>query len=70
MNDRTKSVVVGLVLGATIGAIFGWMVADSKKQRLPGQPTGLQAIAPGDYMKIGVAILTLAREFGQMLNKH
>ena len=69
MNERVKSVMVGMALGAVVGALFGWMSGDAKQNRLPGQRVGLQAIAPSDYMKIGVAVLTLAREFRQMMNK-
>lgn len=69
MNDRTKSILVGLALGAAIGALFGWIVGDSNENRLPGERTGLQAVSTGDYIKIGVAVLTLAREFTQMVRK-
>ncbi len=69
MSERLKSVAVGVILGAAVGALFGWLVSDADAQRAPGKVTGLQAIAPGDYLKIGVAVLTLAREFGQMLRK-
>jgi gas vesicle protein len=69
MNERMKSLLVGLVLGAIVGALFGWIVGESSENRQPGERTGLQAISTGDYIKIGVAVLTLAREFGQMMRK-
>jgi hypothetical protein len=69
MSNRWKSLAVGVALGAAIGALLGWLVSDADAHREPTRVTGLQAISPGDYIKIGIAVLTLAREFGQMLRK-
>lgn len=69
MTDRTKSVLIGLLAGALIGAIFGSMLAEADEPgRAPGT-TGLAAMNTGDFFKIGISLLTLARELGQMTRK-
>lgn len=69
MNDRTKSMLIGLVAGALLGALFGSMLAEEDAPgRAPGT-TGLAALKAGDYFKIGISLLTLARELGAMTRK-
>lgn len=69
MNDRTKSMLIGMVAGALLGALFGSMLAEADDpSRSPGS-TGLAALNTGDFFKIGISLLTLARELGQMTRK-
>ncbi len=69
MSERTKSVVIGAVLGAAIGAVFGIIIGEANDGQVAVKRSSLAAVSPTDYMKIGISILTLAREFGQILRK-
>lgn len=70
MNPKIKSLLIGLLAGATLGAAIGWVVADGADQRSEsGERLGVTALGPGDYFKLGISILTLAREFGQMMKR-
>lgn len=70
MNPKIKSLLIGLLAGATLGAAIGWVVADGADQRGEnGERLGVTALGPGDYFKLGISILTLAREFGQMMKR-
>lgn len=64
MNHRTKSIVVGLFAGALLGAAFGWVVGDDDADE---EMPGLAALGPSDYFQLGISILTLARQFGNMI---
>lgn len=64
-----KSVMVGALLGAAVGAIFGLIVGDANDAQVATKRSSLATVAPADYMKIGISVLTLAREFGSMLKK-
>lgn len=71
MNERTKSVLIGLLLGAAAGAVFGW-VASAEHENADGtrsRAVGLSALAPGDFLKIGISLLTLGRELAQMVRR-
>lgn len=69
MNERLKSVIVGAFLGAAVGAIFGMIVGDADDAQVAVKRSSLATVSPTDYLKIGISVLTLAREFGQMLRK-
>lgn len=71
MSVRTKSVLIGLAIGAAAGAIFGW-ISSGEHSSNDGTRTaevGLSTLAPGDFLKIGISLLTLARELGQMVKR-
>jgi len=65
MNHRVKSILIGLVAGALLGAAFGWVVGDNEPD--DDGKMGLAALGPADYFQLGISILTLARQFGSML---
>lgn len=68
MKYRTKALLIGTGVGALIGAILALTSAsghdDAKSTESP-----LAALGPGDYFALGISILTLARQFGQMLKR-
>lgn len=65
MNHRVKSILIGFVAGALLGAAFGWVVGDNEPD--DDGKVGLEALGPADYFQLGISILTLARQFGSML---
>lgn len=65
MNHRVKSILIGFVAGALLGAAFGWVVGDNEPD--DDGKIGLAALGPADYFQLGISILTLARQFGSML---
>jgi hypothetical protein len=68
MNTKIKSVLIGLVAGALLGAAFGWVVSDGDDEHSEGA-VGLAALGPVDYFQLGISILNLARQFGGMVRK-
>lgn len=70
MSTRMKAIVYGLAAGALIGAVFGWIVGDGEETASRSVTVGgLSALTPGDYLKVGISVLTLAREFNSMVRK-
>lgn len=71
MNERTRSLLIGLAFGALVGAVFGWIVGDAEEEatRSPNQPVGLSAMTTGDFVKIGISVLALVRELNVMLQR-
>lgn len=68
MSYKMKALLVGAVSGALLGAAFAWVAADDDTNER-GEPAGLAALGPGDYLSLGISILTLARQFGSMVRK-
>jgi hypothetical protein len=70
MNQTAKSVFIGAAAGAVLGAAFAW-VASAMNDDDPNTTaaTALQSLGPMDYFSLGIAILTLARQFGGMIKK-
>jgi hypothetical protein len=68
MNYKTKATLMGLLAGALLGAAFAWVASDGEAKE-GDEPAGLAALGPGDYLQLGISILTLARQFSSMLRK-
>ena len=66
MNERTKTIVVAMAIGAAFGAVIGW-TASSDVDYLDGERHGIANLKPKDYLALGMSMLTLARQFGEML---
>jgi hypothetical protein len=70
LNSKVKAVLIGSVSGAVLGAAFAWVasaVTDDDEETTVG--TALSSLGPMDYFSLGIAILTLARQFGGMVKK-
>lgn len=67
-NDRRKAVLIGILAGALLGAAFAWAATEDDDQELEeGEVRGIAKLGATDYFSLGMSILTLARQFGDML---
>jgi hypothetical protein len=64
-----RSLVIGVVAGAMLGAAFAWVASDNDHNGESDAVTAIKQLGPMDYFSLGIAILTLARQFGGMLKK-
>ena len=67
MSHRTKSLLVGVVAGALLGAAFAWAASDNEEEAESG--AAIASLGPADYFQLGISILTLARQFSGMLRR-
>ena len=67
MTYKTKALLVGIFVGAAVGALFAWTAADEHDEAEEGHP--LAVFGPGDYFQLAISVLTLARQFGGMLKR-
>ena len=63
MNYKTKALFIGGLAGALLGAAFAWAAADNDSE----EESGIAKLGPTDYFALGISILTLARQFSNML---
>jgi hypothetical protein len=68
MKYRTKALLIGTVVGAVVGAILGLTSAQGYDEASSSE-SPIAALGPADYFQLGISILTLARQFGQMLKR-
>ena len=66
MKDSTKALVIGAVAGAFLGAALAWISNDADDIDL-GTKSAVSQLGPGDYIALGISILTLARQFSSMV---
>jgi hypothetical protein len=69
MNHKMRSLLIGVVAGAMLGATFAWVASDNDNDGESDAVTAIKQLGPMDYFSLGIAILTLARQFGGMLKK-
>lgn len=65
-SNRSVIILTGVLAGAFLGGIFAWMA--SKREAEDGN-AAVAGLGPSDYFQLGISVLTLARQFGSMLNK-
>lgn len=65
MSSSNKMILIGGLVGAVVGATAAWAYAKAQESKLSaaGAQAGLRlrASAP-DYVKVGMALLTLVRQ--------
>jgi gas vesicle protein len=69
MSVRTKSLLIGMLIGAATGALFGWISSHESEDADRSTSLGLATLQPGDLLKIGISLLTLGREMSQMVKR-
>ncbi|MEM7539231.1 MAG: hypothetical protein AAF639_44145 [Chloroflexota bacterium] len=67
MNQRTKSIVIGLVAGALLGAVFAWVVSDGDENE--DGTNNIAQLGPAEYFQLAISILNVARQFNGMLKE-
>jgi hypothetical protein len=71
VNHKVKALLIGALGGAALGSAFAWVAsgAGNEEDEEQGAKIALQSLGPMDYFTLGIAILTLARQFGGMVKK-
>jgi hypothetical protein len=64
--SRTGVIILGVVLGAVLGGSFAWLASSRSEE---GDETAIASLGPSDYFQLGISVLTLARQFGAMIQK-
>jgi hypothetical protein len=65
-SSRMSIVALGIILGAVLGGSFAWLASSRSKE---GNETAFASLGPADYFQLGIGVLTLARQFGSMIQK-
>lgn len=65
-SSRTGIVILGVVLGAVLGGSFAWLASSRSEE---GNEPAIASLGPSDYFQLGIGVLTLARQFGAMVQK-
>ena len=68
MKYRTKALLIGTVVGALVGAVLALTSAEGYDEASSSE-NPIAALGPADYFQLGIGVLTLARQFGQMLKR-
>jgi hypothetical protein len=73
MNSKQKSIIIGVVLGAAMGAVGGYLFTrglDLPREEEEPQGLSLRSVPPGEMVKLFIAILGVLRgvaELGERL---
>ncbi len=63
MNYKTKALLIGGIAGAVLGGALAWAASDKDEN----EELAVSSLGPSDYFALGISLLTLARQFSNML---
>jgi hypothetical protein len=68
MKYRTKALLIGIIGGAIFGGVLAMISADGYEDA-DGDENPIANLGMGDYISLGIGMLTLARQFGGLLKR-
>ena len=68
MNSRKRSILIGTIIGAILGALIAWVYVGSQPEDDTSEDTPPK-LAPADWVRLGIAILGVARQMGELLKR-
>ncbi len=71
VSSRNTAILLGGLIGAILGALAGWTYIRQQEAKVPAGALGVRAPATmqagaADFVKIGVALLGLVRQFDEL----
>jgi NhaP-type Na+/H+ or K+/H+ antiporter len=69
MNTQRKSMLVGALLGAVLGAAGGYLFSrglDMPREEESAQRLSLRSVPPGEMAKLGLSIMGVLRGIAEM----
>jgi hypothetical protein len=69
MNPRQKSILVGAILGAGLGALGGYLFTrglDMPREGDRSRKLSLQAVPPGDLVRVFIGIMAALRGVAEL----
>jgi len=63
VNYKIKALLIGGVAGAVLGSALAWAASNNDEN----EEHAVSALGPSDYFALGISLLTLARQFSNML---
>lgn len=69
MNAKQKSMIMGAILGAAMGALGGYLFTrglDLPREEEEPQGLSLRSVPPGEMVKLFIAILTVLRGVAEL----
>jgi len=69
VNKRRRGIIIGAVAGALLGALIAWVYTGSQAEAEAGEKSASPHIAPTDWIRLGAAILGVARLIGDLVKR-
>ena len=69
MNAKQKSMIIGAILGAAMGALGGYLFTrglDLPREEEEAQGLSLRSVPPGEMVKLFIAIMTVLRGVAEL----
>jgi hypothetical protein len=69
VSNRKRGIIIGAVAGALLGALVAWVYTSSQTELEADGKKASSQIAPTDWVRLGVAILGVARLVGDLVKR-
>ncbi len=68
MSRRQRSILIGIISGALLGALIAWVYAGAQEEERGGERGALR-LGPMDWVRLGLVILGAARQIGEVVKR-
>ena len=69
MNPKQKSLIIGAILGASLGVLGGYLFTrglDIPREEEEAEGLSLRSVPPGDMVKLFIAIMAVLRGVAEL----
>lgn len=63
MEKRQQRLVFGLIIGALFGVVLAWIATN----RDDPESSAVSRLQPGDWVKLGISLLGVARQMSELI---
>ena len=67
MRNKKRGLLIGMLVGAVLGTALAWAVLGNDDDS--SEPLRINA-SPGDWFKLGLALLGVARQLSDLVKPH
>jgi hypothetical protein len=69
MSQRKRGLLIGILTGALLGALVAWVYTGALAEKQKHGQGETPSLGPSDWIRLGAAVLGVAKLLGELLSR-
>ena len=69
MSQRKRGLLIGVLTGAILGALVAWVYTGALAEKQKDSQGAAPPLGPSDWIRLGAAVLGVAKLLGELLSR-